>query len=43
MLSIVIANQKSELEEESIKMRREALQYIKILKKLEDDILESLN
>jgi hypothetical protein len=31
------------LEEESIKMKREALEYIKILKKLENDILNSLH
>jgi dynein heavy chain len=43
MLSIVITNQKSDLEEESVKMRKEALSCIKILKKLEDDILDSLN
>ncbi len=43
MLSIVITNQKSELEDECIKLRKDALQYIKILKKLEDDILESLS
>lgn len=43
MLSIVISCQKSELEEESIKMRKEALQCIKILKKLEEEILNSLS
>lgn len=43
MLSIVISNQKSELEEESIKMRKQALTYIKVLKELEDKILESLS
>ena len=43
MLSIVISNQKADLEEESIKMRKEALEYIIILKKLENDILNSLH
>jgi hypothetical protein len=43
MLSIVISSQKSELEEISIKMRKEALQYIKILKALEEEILDSLS
>lgn len=43
MLSIVISNQKSELEEETIKMKKEALDYIKVLKQLENDILESLS
>ena len=43
MLSIVISNQKNNLEEESIRMRKEALTYIKTLKRLEDEILESLS
>ncbi len=43
MLSIVISNQKTELEEETIKMKKEALDYIRILKKIEDDILGSLH
>lgn len=43
MLSIVISNQKSELEEETIRMKKEALDYIKVLKKLENDILECLH
>ncbi len=43
MLSIVISNQKSDLEEETIKMKKEALDYIKILKKLENDILAYLH
>ncbi len=43
MLSIVISCQKSELEESSIRMRKEALQYIKILKSLEEEILDSLS
>ena len=32
MLSIVISNQRAELEEETIRMKKEALDYIKILK-----------
>ena len=43
MLSIVISNQKADLEEETIKMKKEALDYIKILKKLENDILQCLH
>lgn len=43
MLSIVISNKKADLEEETIRMKKEALDYIKILKKLENDILESLH
>ena len=43
MLSIVISNQKADLEEETIKMKKEALDYIKILKKLENDILGFLH
>mmetsp|Transcript_21854 Transcript_21854/g.21015 ORF Transcript_21854/g.21015 Transcript_21854/m.21015 type:complete len:292 (+) Transcript_21854:3966-4841(+) len=43
MLSIVIANQKADLEEESVKMKKEALEYIRILKQLENDILYSLH
>jgi len=43
MLSIVISNQKSELEEETIKMKKEALEYIRILKNLENDILHCLH
>ena len=43
MLSIVISNQKADLEEDTVKMKKEALEYIKILKKLEDDILGCLH
>ena len=43
MLSIVISNQKADLEEETIKMKKEALDYIKILKRLENEILAYLH
>lgn len=43
MLSIVISNQKAELEEETIKMRKLALKNIKELKEIENEILNNLD
>ena len=43
MLSLIISHQKAELEEETLKLKKDAFVYIKKLKQMENDILGYLS